>query len=308
MRSLPLKAGTGRLCKLFGRTRQAFYNYRWHQDNRNLEAELILQLVRQERGENRFGVRTLMTMLAPAFAEHHIHIGRDRLFDLLRERGMLIRPRTRYVRTTNSNHHYRKWSNLIKNMEILRPEQVWVSDITYIRTKKGFLYLSLVTDVYSRKLMGFHLSHKLEAKGTVAALKMAIRQRQYPDQSLIHHSDRGIQYCCTNYVETLTKAGIQISMAEKGNPYENAHAERINRTFKEQLRMDQTFENYHEALNHLLESVQTYNWRRPHSSCNKMTPENAHQTSGPLKKHWRNYPRKTSKGGGADAIQASNPL
>lgn len=244
-------------------------------------------MVRKERGENRFGVRTLMTMLEPVFAEHHIRIGRDRLYDLLRKHRMLIRPRRRYVRTTDSNHHYRVWGNLIKDISIHQPEQVWVSDITYIRTKNGFLYLSLVTDAYSRKLMGYHLSHKLEARGAVAALRMAIGQRQYPDRQLIHHSDRGIQYCCKSYVEVLQKASIKISMAAKGNPYENPVAERINRTFKEQLRMNQTFENYSQAMNHLIKSVEIYNRRRPHTSCDNMTPERAHQGSGPLRMHWK---------------------
>ncbi len=228
-----------------------------------------------------------MAMLEPVFAEHHIRIGRDRLYELLRKHNLLIRPKRGYVRTTDSNHHYHVWPNLLKGITCDQPEQVWVSDITYIRTKKGFLYLSLVTDDYSRKLMGFHLSHKLEAKGPLAALRMAIKQRQYPDRPLIHHSDRGIQYCCKSYVDELQKAGISISMAAKGNPYENPVAERINRTFKEQLRMNQTFENYQQAMSHLLESVEIYNFKRPHSSCDMMTPQRAHQGSGPLKKHWK---------------------
>jgi transposase InsO family protein len=221
---------------------------------------------------------------------------------------MLIRPKKRYVRTTDSNHHYRKWSNLIKEMEINRSEQVWVSDITYIRTKNGFLYLSLITDAYSRKVMGYHLSHRLEAKGTVAALRMAINQREYPDQPLIHHSDRGIQYCCTNYVEALQKEGIEISMAEKGNPYENAIAERINRTFKEQLGMGETFESYQLAIAKLIRAVETYNYRRPHTSCDNMTPEKAHKCTGPLKKHWKKRQYKVANGGGADALHTSSQV
>lgn len=250
----------------------------------------------------------LMVMLKMKFSEHHVKIGRDRLFELLRANEMLIRPRRRYARTTNSHHHYRKWTNLIINMEINRPEQVWVSDITYIRTRSGFLYLSLVTDAYSRKVMGLHLSHKLEARGTVAALRMAIAQRQYPDQPLIHHSDRGIQYCCSQYVEVLTKAKIDISMGEKGNPYENPVAERVNRTFKEQLKMGQTFANYTEALNRLLRAVRTYNQHRPHSSCDMLTPEQAHRKTGSLKKHWKNYKRLPIKGRGADALHTSSQV
>jgi putative transposase len=285
-------------------SRQAFYEHRWHQDDRNLGAELILELVDKERGDGRFGTRTLMTMLGPAFAEHHIQIGRDRLFDLLAEHDMLIRPRRHYVHTTDSNHHFRKWSNLIENMEIDRPEQVWVSDITYIRTQNGFLYLSIITDAYSKKVMGFNLSHRLEARGAVAALRMALSQRAYPEQPLIHHSDRGIQYCCANYVEVLQNEGIAISMAEKGNPYENAIAERINRTFKEQLGMGETFQNYQQAMAKLIKAVEVYNHRRPHSSCDNMTPEQAHASSGVLKKHWKNRPTKAPM---AEALPPSTP-
>ena len=285
-------------------SRQAFYEHRWHQDDRNLGAELILELVDKERGDGRFGTRTLMTMLGPAFAEHHIQIGRDRLFDLLAEHDMLIRPRRHYVHTTDSNHHFRKWSNLIENMKIDRPEQVWVSDITYIRTQNGFLYLSIITDAYSKKVMGFNLSHRLEARGAVAALRMALSQRAYPEQPLIHHSDRGIQYCCANYVEVLQNEGIAISMAEKGNPYENAIAERINRTFKEQLGMGATFKNYQQAMAKLIKAVEVYNHRRPHTSCDNMTPEQAHASSGVLKKHWKKRPTKTPM---AEALPPSTP-
>ena len=285
-------------------SRQAFYEHRWHQDDRNLGAELILELVDKERGDGRFGTRTLMTMLGPAFAEHHIQIGRDRLFDLLAEHDMLIRPRRHYVHTTDSNHHFRKWSNLIENMEIDRPEQVWVSDITYIRTQNGFLYLSIITDAYSKKVMGFNLSHRLEARGAVAALRMALSQRAYPEQPLIHHSDRGIQYCCANYVEVLQNEGIAISMAEKGNPYENAIAERINRTFKEQLGMGATFKNYQQAMAKLIKAVEVYNHRRPHTSCDNMTPEQAHASSGVLKKHWKKRPNKAPM---AEALPPSTP-
>lgn len=249
-----------------------------------------------------------MTMLEPAFAEHHIKIGRDRLFGILRDHNLLIRPRRRYARTTDSNHHYHKWPNLIEKMEITRSEQVWVSDITYIRTQNGFLYLSLVTDAYSRKLMGYHLSHTLEAKGVVAALKMAISQRQYPGQPLIHHSDRGVQYCSANVVKTLQDAEIRISMAEKGSPSQNALAERVNRTIKEQLLMDTVFDSYRQALAQLIQSVKTYNHLRPHTSCSNLTPQKAHETEGPLLRHWKNYANKPPTVGGADALQTSSQV
>lgn len=272
-----------------------------------MEANEILHLVIEARKKGNFGGRPLLDIIQPDLAERNIKIGRDRFYDLLRKNDMLIRPRRRYVRTTNSSHHYRKWPNLIEKMEILRPEEVWVSDITYITTRKGFLYLFLITDSYSRKIMGYHLSHRMLAKGAVSALRMALRRRDYPDRSLIHHSDRGIQYCSKHYVEALQEQQIAISMAEKGNPYQNPIAERINRTIKEQFRMGQVFDNYPQALITLNNAVQNYNTVKPHSSCDKMTPQEAHLTEGLLKKHWKNY-RKINRDGGADALQTSSQV
>lgn len=274
-----------------------------------MEAEEILDLVRKMRaGGRRFGCRTLLSMLEGEFTARNIRIGRDRFFDLLREHRMLIKPRRRYVRTTNSNHHYRKWPNLVATMEIHQSEQVWVSDITYIRKGNGFLYLFLITDAYSRKVMGYHLSHKMEARGAVSALKMAISQRKYPQRELIHHSDRGVQYCSHNYVEALTKAGIAISMTDKASPGQNSIAERINRTFKVQLGMNQGFKTYGQAIAHLVEDIRLYNHIRPHSSCSGMTPEKAHVSEKPLVKKWKNYKKKPPIGGGADALHTSSQV
>ena len=290
---MPLKASVEQLCQLLGKTRGAYYDRRERVATRYLEKDLILMLVSRAREDCAYGVRSLMDLLGDDFKAYGIKIGRDRLFDLLRRHNLLIRPRRRYVRTTNSHHHYRKWTNLISDLEIDRPEMVWVSDITYIRTQSGFLYLSLITDAYSRKVVGYHLSHKLEARGASSALRMAIKGRQYPETSLIHHSDRGVQYCCTAYTEILQKVGIGISMGEKGNPYENAIAERINRTFKDQLYMGQVFEDYAAALKRLVRAVYVYNNEKPHSSCDKLTPEQAHKVSGPLARHWKSYPAKS---------------
>lgn len=253
-----------------------------------MEYEEILDLVREYRKDGDFGVRTLLSMMESDLAERNLKIGRDRLFELLRSRGLLIRPRRRYKCTTDSNHSLRIWPNLVQNLEVTQSEQVWVSDITYIRTRKGFLYLHLVTDAYSKKLMGYHLSHSLSAKGTVAALRMALSQRQFPDRKLIHHSDRGIQYCSKVYIELLQAHGISISMTDKGSPEQNTIAERINRTFKEQLRMGQVFDSYGQALEKLLNAVKVYNHRRPHSSCSGLPPHIAHTTTEPLVKLWRN--------------------
>jgi transposase InsO family protein len=289
MMSLPYKAGIGRLCGLFGMTRQAWYEHRWGADDRCMREEEILELVKAHRMDGRFGARTLLGLMSTELAERGIQIGRDRLLDLLRDRGLLVRPLRRHVSTTNSSHHYRKWPYLLEGLGITQAEQVWVCDITYIRSNGGFLYLFLVTDAYSHKVMGFHLSHTMEARGAVAALKMAISQRIYPERELIHHSDRGVQYCSANYVKVLQDAGISISMTEGASPHQNTIAERINRTFKEQLYMDQVFVGYHQALARMVEAVKVYNHVRPHSSSSNLTPEEAHKASEPLKRTWKSY-------------------
>lgn len=181
------------------------------------------------------------------------------------------------------------------NIEVTAPEQVWVSDITYIRTQSGFMYLSIVTDEYSKKIIGYHLSHKLEAKGCVSALKMALTQRRFPERKLIHHSDRGIQYCSRIYTRILEENGIQISMSAKASPQQNPSAERLNRTLKYTFRMRKTFANYQEAMSSLVDAVYVYNHIKPHSSCDQLTPAEAHLREGPLKKHWKPKKRKRKK-------------
>jgi transposase InsO family protein len=307
LKSLPANVSIERLCGLFGKTRQAYYDREQHLDNRRMQDAEVLELVAVARaGKRRFGCRTLMDLLEGEFAKRNIKIGRDRLFELMRDHGLLIKPRRRYVRTTDSNHHYHKWPNLVSKLDVYQSEQVWVSDITYIPTEKGFLYLFLITDAYSRKVMGYHLSHKMEARGAVAALKMAMGAREFPERDLIHHSDRGIQYCSKVYVEHLTRAGISISMTDKASPSQNAIAERINRTFKEQLGMNQGFASYQLAMNHLQEDVRIYNHIRRHTSCSNLPPAQAHVCTEPLIKTWKKYPRKPAKGGGANALHTSS--
>jgi putative transposase len=308
MRELPLDAGLGRLCGLFGMTRQAWYEQRWHVDDRRMAEAEVLDLVDKKRGDGRYGARMLLELLGPDFAERGIRIGRDRFIELLRMHGRLLRPRRRYVQTTDSNHGLRKADYLLKDLEVTAAEQAWVCDITYIRTVNGFLYLSLVTDAFSRKVMGYHLSHRLEARGAVAALRMAISQRSFPERELLHHSDRGVQYCSENYTAVLKAAGIATSMTEGGSPQQNTIAERINRTFKEQLYMGECFASYKDAMARLQRAVQIYNTVRPHSSCAGMTPQQAHMQEGPLKRSWKNYKKKTAKGGGADALHTSSQV
>jgi putative transposase len=308
MKSLRPVAGIGRLCGLFGMTRQAWYEHSWNTDDRRMWEEEILEKVRKKRKDGRFGARTLLRMIGPELAERGIQIGRDRLLDLLRDHGMLVRPLRRHVSTTNSRHHYRKWPYLLEGLEITQAEQVWVCDITYIRSKGGFLYLFLITDAYSHKVMGYHLSHTMEAKGAVAALRMALSRRMYPGRKLIHHSDRGVQYCSTHYVKALEEAGIEISMTEGASPHQNTIAERINRTFKEQLYMGQVFEGYKQAMAQLVAAVDVYNHRRPHTSCSGLTPERAHEATEPLQREWKNYKKERQSAEALAALHTSRQV
>jgi len=180
-------------------------------------------------------------MLKKHFVGHHLSIGRDAFFQLLRENGLLIKRRRSYAVTTNSNHLYKKFPDLVNQSEALMSEEIWVSDITYIRMKSGFLYLSLVSDAYSRKIVGYNLSADLKADGCIKALQMALNSRIYPQRPLIHHSDRGIQYYCNAYVDLLQQYRLHISMTQSGSPYDNAIAERINGILKSEFGLRSTF-------------------------------------------------------------------
>jgi putative transposase len=251
---------------------------------------IILKKVKEIRVEMpRLGTRKLHDELAVTMQEHNIKMGRDRLFDLLEQYGMLVRRRRRRkVCTTDSNHPYRKYPNLVREMQTTGPNQLWVSDITYIRLTDDFSYLSLITDAYSRKIVGYCLYRTLHKEGPVAALKMALDSLpKSTGRNLIHHSDRGMQYCCDAYVSILNEREITISMTERGDPYENALAERINRTLKEEFLLDKGFDSFTLAAAAVSKAVNTYNTRRPHDSCNGLTPNVAHQQSGILPKRWK---------------------
>lgn len=237
----------------------------------------------------RLGTRKLYYLLSETLLKHNINIGRDKLFDLLAEYGLLIRRRKRKrVNTTDSNHPFRKYPNLIRDLNVLRPNHLWVSDITYISITDNFCYLSLVTDAYSRKIVGYCLHPTLKKEGPLQALNMALENYKVSEtERLLHHSDRGLQYCCTDYIATLEDNNICISMTEKGDPYENAIAERVNGILKTEFMLDRDFENL-EAANAATEAaIVTYNNQRPHSSCDYLTPEQAHVTTGKLPSRWK---------------------
>lgn len=277
------------LCTLLGYTRQAFYGYKQHQIQEAFEGEIIVQQVLKHRElQPRLGTRKLLVMMQDFVREHHIDLGRDALFDLLREHNLLIRKRRRKAQTTFSKHWYKKYKNLIGGFEPLAPNLLWVSDITYLIVADGFAYLSLITDAYSRKVVGFYLSKTLEATGSIKALQMALKGCG-DTTSLIHHSDRGVQYCSDEYVKILDDKNIQISMTENGDPLENAIAERVNGILKEELLQQQQYSSFEQAQKSVAKAISVYNGLRPHSSCDMLTPQVAHQQTGPLKKHWKNY-------------------
>jgi transposase InsO family protein len=282
-----------------GRTRQSWYERTWHQKASQADEEEALPLVHSLRRQMpRIGTRKLYHLLHQQFEERHLAVGRDKLFTLLRNKGLLVARRRRYTRTTDSRHWMRKYENMVKHVTLQRPEQVFVSDITYISTERGYNYLSLVTDACSKKIMGYALREDLSPKGCLQALTMALRNRT-GDAPLIHHSDRGFQYCSKDYVEILRNHDIDISMTENGDPYENAIAERVNGILKEEFYLSETFASHREAAHHIEQSIRIYNTRRPHLTCNMMTPEVAHRSSSLELKCWK---RKTKKGLQSDHV------
>lgn len=232
------------------------------------------------------GAEKILHLLSDALHEHGIKYGRDKFYNLLGEHGLLIKRKRPGKRTTNSNHFYRKYPNLVSDMEINAAGKLWVSDITYIRTLLGFVYLSLITDAYSRKIVGWSLWPDLSSEGALNALRMAV-ENEGVKPGLIHHSDRGIQYCCTDYVQYLNGCHIQISMTENGDPYENALAERINGVLKSEYELDETYPDYLGANEAAKIAVHKYNLQRPHGSCDYMFPVDAHHCKGELKKRWK---------------------
>jgi putative transposase len=198
-------------------------------------------------------------------------LGRDKFFDLMRNEGLLIRRKRKYAKTTNSAHGFRVYANKIKGLKIVRPNQVWVCDITYIATAEGFMYLALITDLYSRKIVGYDMSDSLEAEGCRRALKRALARVKNP-KGIIHHSDRGIQYCCKEYIKLLNKYGMDISMAAKGDCYENAVAERVNGILKQEYELGNKFMTKEIAEKATREAINLYNTIRLHRSINYKTP------------------------------------
>jgi len=223
----------------------------------------------------RLGTRKLHYMLQ----EQGINVSRDRLFDLLRDHRMLVRRRKKYTVTTNSKHWMKKYPNLIRGFNFVKPNRLWVSDITYIPIEDFHAYLSLITDAYSRKILGHCLSESLASEGALTALELALSDNNTHLQGLIHHSDRGIQYCCKEYVELLKTNHIRISMTENGDPYENALAERVNGILKDEWLSLEQFSSFEQAKERIGQVVKIYNELRPHLSCGMRTPAKTHNNA-----------------------------
>ena len=267
-----------KVCSEYGLTRDAYYKFKKRFNQREQDKLNVLSLVKKRRDSlPREGCRKLHKALQDGFVEHNLKIGRDKLFDILRAEKMLVTRKKASFKTTNSYHHFHKYKNLIQDIEIDKINQVWVSDITYIRTVNGFCYLALITDVYSRKIIGFDVSNTLELTGSLRALKQALR-RSSNIVGLIHHSDRGVQYCSNQYVNELKKRNIRIRMTEENHCYENAIAERINGILKDEFYLDQTFFDVSHAQRATKNAIKLYNELRLHLSLNYKTPENVYKS------------------------------
>jgi transposase InsO family protein len=262
-------------CKLFGVNRQVYYRRNRSISKRQQTAAKVVDMVLDIRKQMpRIGIRKLYYLLEEPLRE--LAVGRDRLFSILNANHLSIKPQRSYRTTTNSHHRFHKHKNLVENMPLTRPEQLWVSDITYIGNRNKHSYLALVTDAYSKKVVGHDLSTSLGVDGTLRALRMAVKQRMYKAEPLIHHSERGIQYCSDDYQKLLVKKQITCSMTEKYDPYANAVAERMNGILKDEFQLEQ-YDVDTETMKKLVkDSVNIYNTKRPHHSCYMLTPEQMH--------------------------------
>jgi len=288
--------GLAKLCGWFGITRQAYYQNSWRAIDTSIEEEFVLAEVRRIRElHKRVGTRKLYDRLQYFMLEHQIKMGRDALFTLLSANNMLVRRRKRSIQTTQSSHWLRKYPNLIRDFVPTAPNQLWVSDITYWKIQDTHVYISFITDAYSHKIVGYHVAATLEAIETIKALKMALkglRNEKEKSRELIHHSDRGLQYCSYEYVKLLKNNRIKISMTENGDPLENAIAERVNGIIKEEYLQDYKARNMAEAREILDYVIDLYNNDRQHNSIGNLTPSYVHRTKVKTERLWKNYYKK----------------
>lgn len=290
MKAFYKDTGLGFLCGLVGKTRQAFYEYTWRLEKVQFQDAIIVDLVKRERLiAKRVGGKRLFLILKSELLDHQISIGRDKFLAVLRANDLLVPRRKSRVQTTMSRHFLRKYPNIAKDLLIDRSEQLWVSDITYLKVEGVNCYLILITDAYSRKVVGHHFGRNMDTAFCLVALEFAIAGRQYPHRKLMHHSDRGLQYCSKAYVKMLIANHITISMTENGDPLENALAERMNLIFKDNFDFYHLLMDFEPTQEFINKAIHYYNTRLPHSSVDMLTPEKAHHRTGELKKHWKWY-------------------
>jgi transposase InsO family protein len=266
-----------RLCRLSAISRQAYYKEKRVRQRERIEEDLVLELVRRKRADHpRMGARKLLWEIGPELSRAGLSLGRDRFLEILRAHDLLVEPKRRSTRTTYSDHALPLYRNLLYELSPTAPNQVWVADITYLETDEGFVYLSLITDLFSRKIVGWNLGESLEAAQSVKALRHAIEELpegHWP----IHHSDRGSQYCCREYVEVLRSRDLPISMTEANHCYENCYAERVNGILKTEYHLDLRFRTKEQALKSTRQAVEMYNNYRPHSSLEMCKPAQIHR-------------------------------
>jgi putative transposase len=277
-------------CTLFGIDRQVYYRKIKRRKHKQLKASKVVSLVIEIRQSMpRIGAKKMYYLLNNELKQ--LKIGRDKFIDILRANHLLIVPKRSYHITTNSHHRFRKHQNQLLDLQIQHPEQVWVSDITYIGKRDKPCYLSLVTDAYSKKIVGFNVADNLNTESSLAALKKALKQRKDALLPLIHHSDRGLQYCANEYQNLLKKSNIKCSMTQNSDPYENAVAERINGILKQEFGIDK-FHNELSITKLLVKNaIEIYNQKRPHYSNFLLTPNQMHQQN---KIKMRTYKTKNS--------------
>jgi putative transposase len=273
-------------CTLFGIDRQVYYRKIKRRLIKQDKAQLVVNIVLEIRTQMpRIGAKKLYYLLGNDLKT--LKIGRDKFIDILRANHLLILPKRSYHITTNSHHRFRKYKNQLLDLQINKPEQVWVSDITYIGKREKPCYLSLITDAYSKKIMGYNVSDNLNTESSLVALRLAVKQRKNKEMPLIHHSDRGLQYCSNEYQKILNKNEIQPSMTQNSDPYENAVAERINGILKQEFYIDKYNKDLPVMKQIIKETVDIYNEKRPHLSNHMLTPNQMHQQNKLIMKTYK---------------------
>lgn len=271
---------------MLGVNRQVYYRLIQSKLLKQSIAQKVIRLVREIRMIlPKLGSKKLYFLLRDQLLL--LKVGRDKLFRILRANHMLIEPKKRYHVTTDSHHRFRKHKNLISSLEIEKPDAVWVSDITYVGTRINPSYLALVTDAYSKRIVGYNVSTSLSVEGSLKALEMAMSNREGRNYPLIHHSDRGLQYCSNDYQKLLKDNGIRSSMTEKYDPYENAIAERINGVLKQEFDIARSVENFNTKEKLIKDAIKIYNNVRPHLSNYMLTPIQMHAQNELKRKQYK---------------------